>query len=164
MNIFARSLAAAALSVAAVVAGSAFAQQPNQNTVARLTDLQGNVLVSQGDAMVAGSVNQRLPVGTRVVTTGGAKVTINYDVGCDVRLNENQRSTVRAAPCAILLAEVETLGPAAGAIGGGTAAGAATAGGTAGIMGTTLAGIVVPAAVIGVGVYETFKKNAVSPN
>ncbi len=64
-----------------------------------LADLEGNVLVSQGDAMVAGTTaNQRVPVGTRVVTTSGAKVTISYDVGCDVRLKENERFTVSIGP------------------------------------------------------------------
>ena len=101
----------------ALAAGAATAQQ--QNTIAKLQDVQGNVLVSQGDAMVAASPDQRVSAGTRVVTTAGAKVTINYDAGCDIKLNENQRFTVSVGPCAALLAQVENLGPAAGAIGGG---------------------------------------------
>jgi hypothetical protein len=155
---------AATLLAVAMVTGNAVAQQ-SQNTVAKLGDLQGNVLVSQGDAMVTGIKDQRLPVGTRVVTTAGAKATINYDVGCDIRLNENQRFTVRSGPCAVLLAEVESLGPAAGAIGGGAAAGStAAASGTVGILGTTTAGFVAAGAVIGVGLYETFKNHQISPN
>jgi hypothetical protein len=144
---------------AALAAGSAAAQQ--QGTIARLSDIEGNVLVSQGDAMVAGSSGQRVPVGTRVVTTAGAKVTINYDFGCDVRLKENERFTVRVGACAALLAAVEALGPAAGAIGGGTAA----AGGTATALSAT--GVVFGAAAIGglgYGVYQVFKSDNVSPN
>lgn len=144
---------------AALVAGSALAQQ--QGTVARLTGLEGNVLVSQGDAMVAGSNGQRLGVGTRVVTTAGAKVTINYDVGCDVPLKENQRFTLRLGECAVLLAEVVPLGPAAGAIGGGTVA----AGGTAAGVSTTAVVLGVAAiGVLGYGTYEAFKNDNVSPN
>src|SRR5438067_10888161 len=64
----------------------AAAQRPaDTRTVARLKDVVGTVLVSQGDAMVAGVRDQRLAVGTRVVTTLGASVLIDYDKGCDVR-------------------------------------------------------------------------------
>lgn len=154
-----RAVAAAAITLAtALAAGTTFAQQP-QNTVAKLADIQGNVLVSQGDAMVAGVANQRLPVGARVVTTAGARVTINYDAGCDIRLNENQRFTVRVGPCAVLLAEVEALGPAAGAIGGGTAGTTA-----AWASGFGTADLLAAGGVIGLGLYETFKNNKISPN
>jgi hypothetical protein len=88
-------------------------------TVAKLKDLTGTVLVSRGDAMIAGTSEQRLPLGTRVVTTAGATVTIDYDRGCDVRLKENQRFTVRDGECAALIAAVETLTPGTAAAGGG---------------------------------------------
>jgi len=141
---------------AALFAGSAFAQQ--QGTVAKLSDVEGNVLVSQGDAMVAGSNGQRLVAGTRVVTTAGAKVTIDYDFGCDVRLKENERFTVNLGACAALLSAVEPA--AAGAIGGG-----AVAGGTATAL--SAGGAVFSAAAVagvGYGVYQVFKKDNVSPN
>lgn len=148
------------LAVAAVLgAGPALAQQ--QGAVARLSDLEGNVLVSQGDAMVAGTHGQRLPVGARVVSLAGGKVTINYDSGCDVRLKENERFTVAMGACAALLASVQPVGPAAGAIGGGTAA----AGGTVTTM--SVAGGVFTAAAagaLGYGVYQVFKSDSVSPN
>lgn len=149
--------------VAVFVAGPVFAQQPqpqnqNQNTVAKLKDIEGNVLVSEGDAMVAGADDRRLRVGTRVVTTAGAKVTINYDVGCDITLKENQRFTVTAGPCAVLLAQVENLGPAAGAIGGEAVAGAA--GGNVG----TIVGVGVLAAALVGGVVAATRKNPVSPS
>lgn len=149
------------------IAGSTLAQQQN-NTVAKLKDAEGNVLVSQGDAMVAGSNDQRLPVGTRVVTTKGASVTIVYDVGCDIRLKENERFTVTMGPCAVLLGQVESLGPAAGAIGGGTAGttAGAGAGGTIGTAGLTGAGaaLIATGVITGVGIYELTRNNPISPH
>ena len=57
------------LGVAAMAGvGTVSAQQAG--TVARLTNVEGSVLVSQGDAMVAVANNQRVPAGARVVTTG----------------------------------------------------------------------------------------------
>ena len=103
---------AATLFSVALVAGSAQAQ----NTGARLTEVQGIVLVSQSDAIVAALGGERLPMGSRVVTTAGASATINDDAGCDVQLSENQRYTVRTGPCAVLLAQVQAQGPAPGAI------------------------------------------------
>ena len=52
-----RSRSSAPCWLRCLAAGTAFAQQP-QSTVAKLTDVQGNVLVSRGDAMVAGG-NER---------------------------------------------------------------------------------------------------------
>ena len=144
---------------AALGAGPALAQQ--QGTVAKLSDIEGNVLVSQGDAMVAGTNGQRLPVGARVVSTAGAKVTINYDTGCDVRLTENQRFTVAVGACGALVASVQPVGPAAGAIGGGTAA----AGGTT--AGLSVAGGAFTAAAVGAlgyGLYQLVRSDSVSPN
>jgi hypothetical protein len=144
---------------AAFGAGSALAQQ--QGAVAKLVDIEGNVLVSQGDAMVAATNDQRVPAGTRVVTTAGAKVTINYDFGCDVRLKENERFTVALGACAALLTQVTPVGPAAGAIGGTTAA----VGGTVTAM--SVPGLVFSAAIVGglgYGAYETFRNKSVSPN
>ena len=151
-----RNLVTALAMAAALGPGSAPAQQPG--TVAKLSKLSGNVLVSQADAMVAGVEGQRLWVGTRVVTTAGARVTIDYDIGCGIPLKENQRSTLKVGPCTELLAEVETLGPAAGAIGGG--AGGVVTSPAAWNLGAT--GIII--GIIGVGAYETFKKRPVSPS
>jgi hypothetical protein len=149
-----RPLAVIAVAMAAFVAGSALAQQPG-NTVAKLKDAEGNVLVSQGDAMVTGANDQRLAPGQRVVTTGGATVTISYDMGCDIRLKENERFTVTMGPCAVLAGSVESLGPAAGAIGGG--------GGAAGLTGNATA-LLITGAITGVGIYEMSRKNPISPH
>jgi hypothetical protein len=63
-----------------------------------LKDRVGNVLVSRGDALVSAAKEQRLTVGTRVLTTAQAKVTISYDTGAMSGLNENERFTVDGRP------------------------------------------------------------------
>jgi hypothetical protein len=155
------------VAITVLLAGTVLAQQPD-NTVAKLKDADGNVLVSQGDALVAGTNDQRLAVGQRVTTTTGATVTVSYDVGCDIRLKENERFTVTTGPCAVLAGQVESLGPAAGAIGGGTAGtapsvGAGTAGGAFGLTGNATA-LLISGAITGVGIYELTRKNPISPH
>jgi hypothetical protein len=84
-----------------LVAGVAQAQQPaSARPIARVTEVQGNVLVSQADGMAAAVNGQRLAPGARLITTAGAKVTLTYESGCLVSMAENQRYTVReAAEC-----------------------------------------------------------------
>ncbi|MBE7524764.1 MAG: hypothetical protein HS109_20685 [Burkholderiales bacterium] len=139
---------------AALGATPAAAQQAG--TIARLSNLEGNVMVSQGDGMVAAVKDQRVPAGTRVLTMSGGKVTINYDVGCAIRLSENQRFTVRAGECGILLSEVATIVPTAAVATGVAAASFASA-----------APLMAIGVGLGVGTYETFRNNSsdsVSPN
>jgi hypothetical protein len=100
--VFARMICAL-LSLACVLAtGVSQAQQPaSMRPIARVTGLQGNVLVSQADGMAAVVNGQQLAPGARLITTAGAKVAITYDAGCLVSMGENQRYTVReAAECA----------------------------------------------------------------
>ncbi|MCC6869673.1 MAG: hypothetical protein IT522_12705 [Burkholderiales bacterium] len=107
--------------VAVSAPGIALAQsQQQQNTVAHLRNLEGNVMVSQGDGMVAAANGLRVAPGTRVITLAGGSVVIDYDVGCDLSLKENQRFTVRTGECGALLAGVTTIVPGSTAI---TAAG-----------------------------------------
>ena len=144
MNLRALRTSLTLLGLAAILAApAASAQQPA--AVARLTDMEGQVLVSQGDALVAATAGQRVTPGTRVLTMAGAKVVVNYDAGCDVALKENQRFTVRVGECAVLAKEVVALG----------AAGVSTAGaiGTVAIVGG-----------LGWGTYEIFRDKSVSPN
>ena len=98
---------------AAFAVGVVQAQQPGSaRSIAKLTGLQGNVLVSQADGMAAAVEGQALPPGARVFTTAGAKVTITYERGCLVSLGENRRYTVReAAEC--VAAKAPPLGAAA---------------------------------------------------
>ncbi|MBK6395435.1 MAG: hypothetical protein IPF73_12710 [Betaproteobacteria bacterium] len=134
---------------AALGAGNAVAQQ---GTVARLSNLEGNVMVSQGDGMVAAVRGQRVAPGTRVVTMAGGKAVVNYDVGCDISLKENQRFTVRMGECALLLGEVVTLVPGSATV--------AVAG--VGVV-EVVSGIVIGGGLI-YGGYETFRGSSASPN
>jgi hypothetical protein len=143
-----------------LASGAAFAQQPGPGTVARLTNLEGSVLVSQGDALVPATNNMRVPVGTRVVTMAGGGVVIDYDVGCDIKLKENEGFTVRTGTCAALAKEVAALGPASGAIGGGAV-------GTAGAAGFSAAGLaagVLIAGGAGYAIGDAFCRDNHSPN
>ncbi len=149
-----RSWATIVAMTAALGATPAAAQQAG--TIARLSNLEGNVMVSQGDGMVAAVKDQRVPAGTRVLTMSGGKVTINYDVGCDIRLSENQRFTVRVGECGILLSEVATIVPPAAVATGVAAASFASA-----------APLMAIGVGLGAGAYETFRNNSsdsVSPN
>ncbi len=81
------------------------AQQPRDDTIARLVDMQGNVLVSRESGLSSANEQLRLRPGTRVITTSHSEVVVEYDDGCRVRLKENQRFEVeRGKPCAALLA------------------------------------------------------------
>ncbi|MFO1316215.1 MAG: hypothetical protein U1F58_11485 [Burkholderiales bacterium] len=148
--------AAAALFALAAMLGGGTAAAQAPATVARLTSLEGNVLVSEGDALVAAANNQRVAVGTRVLTMAGARVVVSYDVGCDVALKENERFTVRAGECAVLVGEVVPLGPAPGAIGGGIGTAGITAADA--VLGTALLG------GLGYGIYVLYRRPSVSPN
>jgi len=138
----------------ATVLGTVLAAAQEPATVARLVNLEGNVLVSQDDAMVAATNNERVAVGTRVLTMKGASVVVSYDVGCDVRLKENERFTVRLGECGVLAGEVVSLGPAPGAIGGGLGV----------PEGVSPIGPAILTVGIGIGLYELFKNPSVSPN
>lgn len=75
-------------------------------TIASLRDVKGNVLVSNDAGLATGNEALRLLPGTRVITTANAGVVIAFDVGCDVKLNENERFEVeKGKPCALLLAQ-----------------------------------------------------------
>lgn len=134
----ARALVPSVVAGALLCSGLALGQAaPEERTVARLKNPTGTVLVTQRNAVVAAAKDQRLPPGTRVTTTAGAEVTVAYDNGCDVKLNENQRFTVRESnDCAALVAAVEAnTAPVAAA--GGTFGGAAALIG-AGVIGAVL--------------------------
>ena len=108
-----RSTSLALLVAAAFAANMAQAQQPPASrSIARITGVQGNVLVSQADGMAAATNGQQLPPGARVITTAGAKVSIAYERGCVVDIAENRRYIVReAAEC--VAAKAPPLGAAA---------------------------------------------------
>ncbi len=92
MNI-SRNIATALVLLSVLVHGEAMAQAPRP--IAKLIAVQGNVLVSQADAMAAAVVGQPLAAGARVITTAGASATVVYDKGCEIKLGENRRYNVR---------------------------------------------------------------------
>ena len=121
---------APALMLALLAASQSFAQQADQ-TVARLKEVTGNVLVSKESGLASGDESLRLAKGTRVITTAHSEVIVAYDDGCEVKLKENQRyEVVTDKPCAALIAQAESIllepaGAATAATAGGLAAYAA---------------------------------------
>ena len=118
------AIRAAVAASALLAAASGMAQQPQppkprDGTIARLTDVNGNVLVSRESGLASGNEALRLMPGTRVITTANSEVVVEYDDGCKVRLKENQRFEVeRGKPCAILMASPTTIIPAPVAVAG----------------------------------------------
>lgn len=106
-------IVSAAIVACALAAGAASAQQgAPPGPVARLSGVQGSVLVSVAEGLAAAVGEQRLVPGTRIITTAGSKATVIYDRGCVVSLGENRRYMVREqAECAA--AKAPALGTAA---------------------------------------------------
>lgn len=97
--------------VASMGASGAWAQQ----TVAKLKQVNGNVLVSGQTGLATGSEAQPLANGVRIITTANSTVTVVFDNGCEVTLKENQRLDVESdKPCAALIAQAIGPAPAAG--------------------------------------------------
>ena len=122
------------------------AQQGRDGTVAKLVQMNGNVLVSRESGLATGNEAARLLTGTRVITTANSNVVVEYDNGCRVRLEENQRFEVENKPCALLVAQNLFVAPVP------TGVAAAT---------------IVPAIALGAGaalIYDTRKQPPVSPN
>ena len=105
MNFHCRILALALLAAVA----PAWAQQPQAPTIAKLKELHGNVLVSKASGLAAGLEGSRLVEGSRVITTNASDVVVVYDDGCEVRLKANQRFQVDRKPCAMLVAQPESI-------------------------------------------------------
>lgn len=97
----------AVLAVLAALCGvpAAFAQGNRDGTIARLVDVHGSVLVSRESGLTSATEKMRVLPGTRVLTTKGADVVVEYDDGCRVQVKENQRFEVEhGKPCAALVA------------------------------------------------------------
>ena len=91
----------------ALCAADAAAQQ----TVARLKQVTGNVLVSREAGLATGAEAQQLVNGTRVITTANSTTIVVFDDGCEVRLKENERFEIDSkTPCALMV--VQSLAPA----------------------------------------------------
>jgi len=96
-----------------------FASQPfaqtSDGTVAKLSDLKGNVLVSRESGLASGSDALRIVPGTRIITTANSRVVIQYDNGCRVTVEENQRFEVEddKKPCALIVMPQAIMVPSA---------------------------------------------------
>jgi len=109
------------LLVAGSAALSAWAQAPQNQpkVVGKLIKVEGLVTVSSGQSLANAVNDAKLIVGSRIVTTSSGFVTLNFDNGCDIRLEPNQSVTVEDSNnCAAILAAVQTL-PVVAAAGAG---------------------------------------------
>jgi hypothetical protein len=96
---------------ASLCATGALAQQE----VARLKQVNGNVLVSGQAGLATGSEAQPLANGVRIITTANSRVVVVFANGCEVRMEENQRFDVESdKPCAALLPQALGATPAVG--------------------------------------------------
>jgi hypothetical protein len=137
------------------------------NTVARLRQVEGNVLVSQESGLASAEESLRLDDRSRVITTANAKAVVIYDDGCEVALEPNQRLEIRTDKvCAERLAQAETIfkEPAGMAL---AAAGTGVAGGVtaAALTGVAGAGIIGTAGISGLAALIISRQDsAASPN
>lgn len=134
-----QELTVLALGIAAALCVPQAAAQ--QQAVARLKGVSGNVLVSGEAGLATGAESQRITNGARIITTANSGAIVVFDNGCEVTLKENERLEVDSnKPCALMLAEALAPGPVA-AVGpsllplllpaaGGAAAAAGGGGGT----------------------------------
>lgn len=60
-------------------------------SIASLTEIRGNVLVSRNSSLASATEPIRLTAGTRILTTANGTAVIQYDEGCRVELKEYQR-------------------------------------------------------------------------
>jgi hypothetical protein len=94
--------------IVAAIAGLALATpglaEQKDGTVAKLIEITGNVLVSRDSGLTTGTEAMRLLPKTRILTTANARAIIEYDDGCRVRMEANQRFEVeRDRECAALV-------------------------------------------------------------
>lgn len=133
-----KKLATALVAVSAVLSVSA--QEPK--FVGRLINVTGLVTIGNSVGLSNVTERTRFAVGDRIVTTGSAGVTLDFDNGCDVTLKENESIKVSDSnDCAALWAAVN---PSGGAMG----AAAAAAGGSGVLPGVILVGGGVAAIII----------------
>jgi hypothetical protein len=164
---------AQAVILAFVVNSAALAQQGGRaapaapaapKTVARLVSVEGNVLASNASGLAAGNKGLALYDGQRVITATKSKATVQFDDGCVVTLEPNQRYVIDSdRPCILRLAQVQSTLPqppttVATPTDGGLA-GAALSGSLDGAVGTLAVG------VLGVIAYVNMRRDgSVSPN
>ena len=90
------------LVVIVAIAAAFLGAQPAHagKSVARLTAVSGNVLVSDDSTIASAGEALRLAPGMRVLATINSAATVEYDDGCRVRVSAGERFEVQAAtPC-----------------------------------------------------------------
>jgi hypothetical protein len=95
------SRAAQALLIA-LLAGPALAHA-GSGTIARLVEMSGSVLVSHDYNIASANEGLRLLPGTSVLTTANSAVIVEFDNGCRVKLERNQRFVLQDKPCLTLV-------------------------------------------------------------
>ena len=125
--------------------------------VADLSNIQGNVLVSDNAGIVSATNQQAIKNKVRVTTTSRASAKVSFRCDCEIQLKENERLDVdMPSTCAVILASVQAvpIGTPIGAI----VPSVATTGvstGTSALIATT----------VGVGAYLLYRRDRnVSPN
>ena len=156
---------------ALAILGLATFAQAQQEPVARLVGVNGNVLVSKETGLASGNEGTALTRGSRVITTANSQATVEfsraaYPGGCEVKLKPNQRFEVATdKPCPQQQARAESiLAEPAGAI-----AAAGSAGAVAATSTVALSSVVVPLAaasgLAGLAALENQRESqAVSPH
>ena len=87
----------------ALILASGAAAHASDNTVARLVNLKGNVLVSSDWNIATAGEFLRLVPGARVLVTTNSKAVVEYHNGCRVELRAGERFEVSPrGPCASL--------------------------------------------------------------
>lgn len=142
--------------LACLASSMAFAQSEAPRASAVLVDLQGSILVNEGEQFLAATEGLPLSSGDRVMALENSTALLRYEDGCDVKVEpETVVTLTEGSPCAGWLLAVEPVAPAGVALGG--AGAAATAGGVS-------PWIYIPAGVIaGVLIYEEFFDDPSSP-
>ena len=166
---------ATAAALALTVTTSPFAQKPAdpgaeapapRATVARLRQVEGNVLVSQESGLASADDALRLDERSRVITTANAKAIVVYDDGCEVTLEPNQRLEIRTdKPCKERLAQAESIFKEPAGIAVATAGGGIVGGATAAALAGVGGGVLGVAGVTGIAALLSSRQDtAVSPN
>lgn len=165
---FGRCMALAPLAMLAI-ASSAHAQQ---EPVARLVNVHGNVLVSKETGLASGADSTALTRGMRVITTANSQATVEYfktayPDGCEVALKPNQRFEISTdKPCPQQQARAESiLAEPAGAIAAAGSTGAVAATSTIAVTSVALPVAVAAGGLAGLAALQNARESqAVSPH
>ncbi len=134
---------------------ASIAHAQDSRIAATLLDIEGSILVNQGEQFVTGANNLGLSSGDRVMALEASSALLRYEDGCDVKVDPETIVTLsEVSPCAGGLLAVEQLG--AGGLALGAGAPAASSGISPWLMGA--------AVVVGSGlIYEEFFDGRSSP-